>query len=177
MKKKWAMRLCVHMFFLPATLVVVLTTSVAAQDLGSTGVSVLTWQQDAKALSLCSGCVYRTGTNLAESGITYSNISKSSFGQICYYPLDGQVYGQPLVVTGVKFNNGAARTVVYVVTQNATVYAFDGSPSKTTTSPSQCSAPARSPSEPARQQLCRSAHYVACELRQHWRGQVPDNRS
>lgn len=65
----------------------------------------------------------------------------SSFGQICYYPLDGQVYGQPLVVTNVPWNGGGGQTVVYVVTQNASVYAFNGSPAKNTTAPSQCSAP------------------------------------
>lgn len=50
--------------------VLALTLVSAAQDIGSVGVSILTWQQDRPAL--CSGCVYRTGQNLAETGITYA---------------------------------------------------------------------------------------------------------
>src|ERR1700675_3884972 len=89
-----------------------LTPLCAAQDPGSTGVSILTWQQDKPPL--CAGCVYRSGQNLAESAITYSNINTSTFGQICKADLDGQVYGQPLVVTSVLLQGQSQRkTVVY----------------------------------------------------------------
>jgi len=90
-------------------------------------VNVTTWQQDSAASSICTGCVYRTGQNLSESRID-NTISKSNFGQFCNYTLDGEVYGQPLVVTNVKFQGGVAHTVVYVVTMNDSVYAFDGAP-------------------------------------------------
>src|ERR1051326_4934203 len=91
-----------------------------------TSVNVTTWQQDSAASSICTGCVYRTGQNLSESKID-NTISKTNFGQFCNYLLDGEVYGQPLVVTNVKFQN-VAHTVVYVVTMNDSVYAFDGAP-------------------------------------------------
>jgi hypothetical protein len=52
-------------------------------------VNVTTAQQDTPAV--CSGCVYRTGQNLAESKITYSNLSKSSFGQYCSYALTDEI--------------------------------------------------------------------------------------
>jgi hypothetical protein len=89
--------------------------------------NVTTGHQDIPAI--CTGCVYRTGQNLQESTITYSNLSDSTFGQFCNYTtLDGQVYGQPLVVTNVKWGGGQARTVVYVATMNGSLYAFDGTP-------------------------------------------------
>jgi hypothetical protein len=91
-------------------------------------VNVTTWHQDTPPI--CTGCAYRTGQNLAENKITYSNISKSTFGQLCSASLDGQVYGEPLVVTNVLFSGQTqAKAVVYVVTQNGSVYAFDGTPS------------------------------------------------
>jgi hypothetical protein len=91
----------------------------AAQMCGS-GVCVKTWQPD-NGTDVCTGCAYRTGQNLNEATITYSTIKTDTFGEICSANLDGPVYAQPLVVTGVKFNNGSAQTVVYVVTENDSV--------------------------------------------------------
>jgi hypothetical protein len=73
-------------------------------------VNVTTAHQDIPS-TICSGtgCVYRTGQNLQETTVTYSNLTKDTFGQFCNYALDGQVYGQPLVVTGVPWNGVATR--------------------------------------------------------------------
>jgi len=108
--------------------VLALMLAIAPQFAGQTfPVNVTTWHQDIPAI--CTGCIYRTGQNLQESTVTYSNLSKNSFGQYCYYDqLDGQVYGQPLVVTNVAINGVTYPVVVYVVTMNGTVYAFDGQP-------------------------------------------------
>ncbi|SPE44534.1 exported hypothetical protein [Candidatus Sulfotelmatobacter sp. SbA7] len=96
------------------------------QDMCNTGVCVLTWQQDT-GTDIGSGYSYRTGQNLSESAITYSSITTDNFGQLCSVALDGQVYAQPLVVTDVVFKNQTqAKTVAYVVTQNDSVYAIDG---------------------------------------------------
>jgi hypothetical protein len=88
----------------------------SAQDPGTgTGVNVTTWQYD----------IGRTGQNLNEGGtkgITYGNIGSSNFGKLCSVGLDGQVFAQPLVVQNAM--NHAY--VVYVVTQNDTLYAIDG---------------------------------------------------
>ncbi len=105
-----------------------------AQDNGAF-VNVTSWQQDDPPI--CAGCFYRTGQNLKEGALTTS-ISGYNFGQFCSYNVDGQIYGQPLVVTSVKFNGGAAQTVVYVATQNDSVYAFAGTPSAPSGSPPQC---------------------------------------
>ena len=88
-------------------------------------VNVTTWHQDIP--TICTGCVYRTGANLSENTITHSSINTATFGQYCYYNVDGQVYGQPLVVTNVEINGSTHHNVVvYVVTMNGTVYASMG---------------------------------------------------
>ena len=92
-------------------------------------INVTTAHQDIPS-NICSGtgCVYRTGQNLAENTLVFSNIADTNFGLYCSYEnLDGQVYAQPLVVTNVKWN-GALTTVVYVATMNGSLYAFNGAP-------------------------------------------------
>lgn len=89
-----------------------------AQNMCSTGVCVLTWQND----------TYRTGNNLNESTITPDSITTDKFGKLCSAQLDGQVYGQPLVVTKVKIGGITHDRVVYVVTENDSAYAIDGTP-------------------------------------------------
>ncbi len=52
----------------------------SAQAPGSP-VNVTTRQQDIPAI--CTGCVYRTGANLAENKLVYGTISPNTFGQFC----------------------------------------------------------------------------------------------
>ncbi|MGA8763209.1 MAG: hypothetical protein WB562_10125, partial [Candidatus Sulfotelmatobacter sp.] len=125
-----AARFCICLFLS----VLALTVLSTAQEIGGTGVSVLTWQQDKP--SFCAGCVYRTGQNLAESSITYSTINTGTFGQVCKVALDGQVYAQPLIVTAVPINGSTHKyKVAYVVTQNDTVYAINADPADTFSMP------------------------------------------
>ena len=86
------------------------------QPMGATGVTVSTWQYN----------THRTGQNPNETVLLYNNLSTSNFGQLCSQQLDGQVYAQPLVVTGVTINKVRYNYVVYVVTQNGSVYALNG---------------------------------------------------
>jgi hypothetical protein len=66
----------------------------------------------------------RDGAYLEEVTLTPSNVNSTQFGKVHSYPVDGQVYGQPLYVPQLNIN-GAAHDVVFVATQNNTVYAFD----------------------------------------------------
>ncbi len=67
----------------------------------------------------------RTGLNPNETILTPSNVNPEGFGLLFTHPVDGQVYGQPLVVSQVAIPNGGVHNVVYVVTENDSVYAFD----------------------------------------------------
>ena len=67
----------------------------------------------------------RTGQNLNESVLTTKKVSSSSFGKLFSYPVDGQVYAQPLYVPNVSIPNQGVHNVLYVVTENDSLYAFD----------------------------------------------------
>ena len=66
----------------------------------------------------------RTGLNDAETTLAPSNVNADSFGKLATLPVDGQIYAQPLVVSGITAG-GKARNVVYVATEHDSVYAFD----------------------------------------------------
>ena len=70
----------------------------------------------------------RTGWNNSETVLTPSNVATPSFGWLRTVVLDDQVDAQPLVVPGVQITAGqfqGAHDVVYVATDNNTVYAID----------------------------------------------------
>jgi len=68
--------------------------------------------------------IERTGQNLTEQILTPTNV-KSSFGQLFHDNVDGLVDAQPLIKTNVNIPGQGTHNVVYVVTENDTVYAFD----------------------------------------------------
>jgi hypothetical protein len=84
--------------------------TIAVTDLGS----VATWHND----------LARTGQNLKEYALTPTTVSGGNFGKRWSCPLDGVVYGQPLYVAGLSIGGGI-HNVLFVVTMNDTVYAFD----------------------------------------------------
>ena len=59
-----------------------------------------------------------------ETLLNTSNVSAQHFGKRVSYPVDGQVYAQPLFVPDVIIK-GHRSNVVYVATENDSVYAFD----------------------------------------------------
>ena len=74
--------------------------------------------------------IARTGANTSEAVLTPANVSTSQFGKLFSYPVDGYVYAQPLYVPGVTMGAGTPQAgtkhnVVFVATENDSVYAFD----------------------------------------------------
>ena len=66
----------------------------------------------------------RTGQNLTESILTTSNVNSANFGKLGTLSVDGLVDGEPLYVSNLTVA-GSAHNVVFVVTEHASVYAFD----------------------------------------------------
>jgi hypothetical protein len=68
---------------------------------------------------------FRTGQNLAESVLTPSTVTASKFGLLFTDALDGEAYAQPLYAPAVEIPGQGTHNVVYVATENDSVYAFD----------------------------------------------------
>ena len=71
---------------------------------------------------------FRTGWNSHETALTVNAVAGSSFGVIGKIPLDDVVEAQPLIVPGVNITSGRFKgihDVVYVATQNNSIYAID----------------------------------------------------
>ncbi len=95
-------------------LVKVLWVCVSMHSL-SGGVNVTTYHNDS----------YRTGQNLQEMILTHSSVNASTFGKLFAFPVEGQIYGQPLVLTDVDVPGRGLMDVVYVATMRNKVYAFN----------------------------------------------------
>jgi len=81
---------------------------------GSGSVSVLTYHNDD----------VRDGVNANETILNPSNVNVQQFGKLAAMGVDGQIYAQPLYLPNVSIS-GTQHNVVYVATENDTVYAFD----------------------------------------------------
>jgi len=66
----------------------------------------------------------RTGQNLTETVLTPGNVTSSTFGLLHLLAADGVVDAAPLVASNLTIN-AASHNVVYVATENDSVYAYD----------------------------------------------------
>ncbi|HWM67498.1 MAG TPA: chitobiase/beta-hexosaminidase C-terminal domain-containing protein [Steroidobacteraceae bacterium] len=77
-------------------------------------VNVTTWHND----------LARAGVNSHETVLTTANVNTNEFGRLYSIPVDGQVYAQPLLLSGVSIGGGT-HNVVYIATEHDSVYAID----------------------------------------------------
>jgi hypothetical protein len=67
----------------------------------------------------------RTNANLSETVLNTGNVGLLSFGKLGTFPVDGQVYTQPLYLSGVAMPTAGTRNVLIVATQHNSVFAYD----------------------------------------------------
>ena len=67
----------------------------------------------------------RTNANLHEVILNTNNVNPTQFGKLFSFPVDGQVYAQPLYVPGLTFPGKGTRNALFVATMSNSVYAFD----------------------------------------------------
>jgi hypothetical protein len=80
-----------------------------------TPVPVLTWRYD----------LTHAGQNTNETALTPANVNTTSFGKLFSLKVDSTVYAQPLYVPGLKMSDGLVHNVLFVATENDSIYAFD----------------------------------------------------
>jgi outer membrane protein assembly factor BamB len=69
--------------------------------------------------------IARTGHNLEETILTTGNVNSSSFGKLFTSPVDGIIDAEPLYLSAVSIPGKGTHNVIYAVTENDSVYAFD----------------------------------------------------
>jgi hypothetical protein len=79
------------------------------------GADVLTWHND----------LARTGLNKHEFILRPDNVNVTDFGKLFVASVDGQIYAQPLIVSGLEFPGWGKYDVLYVATEHNSVYAID----------------------------------------------------
>src|SRR5579864_8066994 len=67
----------------------------------------------------------RTGAYVNETTLSPANVNVNQFGKLAARPVIGDMYAQPLYVTGVSIPGQGTHNVVYVATAHNIVYAFD----------------------------------------------------
>jgi len=67
----------------------------------------------------------RAGANTEESTLTTTNVNSAMFGKIGFFPVDGLVDAQPLYLSQVAIPNKGTHNVIYAVTENDSVYAYE----------------------------------------------------
>jgi hypothetical protein len=102
----------------------VIAVTSAADLSGSVQANITVLNKAAGAVLTYHNDDARDGAFTEETALTPSVVNSSQFGKLRSYPVDGQIYAQPLFVPQVSIN-GTDHAVVFVATENDTVYAFD----------------------------------------------------
>jgi hypothetical protein len=114
----------------PSTAGVYAITATSVTD-STQSISITVGVTDLPGVTTWHNDLSRDGVNSQEYALTTSNVATATFGKLFSCPVDGQVYAQPLWVPNLTIN-GAQHNVIFVATQQDTLYAFDGDASPCT---------------------------------------------
>ena len=101
-----------------------ITAASAADPSGTVQASITVLNHASGAVLTYHNDDARDGAFTQETTLTPSVVNSSQFGKLRSYPVDGQIYAQPLYVPQLSIQ-GANHDVVFVATENDSVYAFD----------------------------------------------------
>ena len=101
-----------------------ITAASAADPSGTVEASITVLNHASGAVLTYHNDDARDGAYIQETTLTPSVVNSSQFGKLRSYPVDGQIYAQPLYVPQLSIQ-GANHDVVFVATENDSVYAFD----------------------------------------------------
>ena len=82
---------------------------------GPSGTDVVTYHYDNQ----------RSGENLKETTLNPGNVNSATFGKVGEFAVDGQIDGQTLFLSQLGIPGQGNKDVLYVATENDTVYALD----------------------------------------------------
>jgi len=108
----------------PGSITITAVLQTNSSIFGSAGVTIIlpsdfagvySWRNDASL----------TGQNTQEKILTATNVNPGQFGKLYGCPVDGQIYAQPLYVSNVAIPDQGTFDVVYVATENDSIYAFN----------------------------------------------------
>ena len=100
------------------------TITAASISDGSNTASVTVGVTDLPGVPTYHNNLSRDGANTHEYALTTSSVNSSSFGKLFSCTVDAAVYAQPLWVPNLTISS-AKHNVVFVATQNDSLYAFD----------------------------------------------------
>jgi hypothetical protein len=110
--------------FLPLKLGAYTTTVKATDKCGGVKQASVSLTVTANAVITYQYNVQRTGANLYETALNPTNVNATTFGKKFSCAVDSFIYGQPLYMPKLTIAGGV-HNVVFVATENNSVYAFD----------------------------------------------------
>jgi len=101
------------------------TTTPAGTSTGSTpGTGTVTPVVNVADVTTYHNDIGRTGQHLNETALSPATVNSTTFGKLGFYSVDGLVDAEPLYLASMTIAGGT-HNVLYVATENASVYAFD----------------------------------------------------